>query len=89
MDAHQRRDPGLLHGHAVYGVGGFRGGARVVRDDDELRIRLEFVQHLHEAADVRVVERRVDLVEQTERARLRQENSEQKREGYERSLAAG
>jgi hypothetical protein len=38
--------------------------------------------------DVLVVERSVDFVEQAERARLRQENSEKKRERNERLLAA-
>ena len=49
---------------------------------------LELVEHPHEAADVRVVERRVHLVEQAERARLREEDAEQQRQRDERALAA-
>ena len=46
-------------------------------------------QQLDEAADVRVVERRLDLVEEIERARPREEEREQERDRAERLLAAG
>ena len=58
-----------------------------MRDDDELRARLELVQHAHEAANVRVVEGRVDLVEQAEGAWLGEKDAEQERQGDERPLA--
>src|SRR5687767_11153955 len=62
----QLRDAGLLHGDAVEPVGDLHGLA-VVRDQDELRLVLHAAEHLDEAPDVGVVERRVDLVEQAER----------------------
>ena len=49
---------------------------------------LNSVEHAHEPADVRVVERRVHLVEQAERARLGEEDAEQQRQRDERALAA-
>ena len=49
---------------------------------------LNCVSMRNEPADVGVVQRRVDFVEQTERARLRQENAEQQRQRHERPLAA-
>src|SRR6185437_16062440 len=85
---HDGRYTGLLHGHAVHCVGRFGRGARVVRDYDELRVRLELVQHPHEPADVRVVERRVHLVHETERAWLHQEYPEQERQSDKRPLTA-
>src|SRR5262249_35931678 len=48
--------------------------------------RLELRQHVHEAADVRVVEWRVHLVEETERAGLREEDAEEEGQRDERAL---
>jgi hypothetical protein len=75
-DAHQRRNSRLLHGDAVNGVGRFGGGARVVRDDDELRSVLEPIQHANEMADVLIIERSIDFVKQAEGARLGEKDSE-------------
>src|SRR3990170_5950710 len=63
VHADQRRDTRLLHGHAINGIRCFGSRAWIVRDHDELRVRLELVQHLHEATDVRVVERGIDFVQ--------------------------
>ena len=60
-----------------------------MRDDDELRALGEAAQEPDEAADVRVVERRLDLVEEVERARPREEEREEERQRAERLLAAG
>jgi hypothetical protein len=60
-----------------------------VRYDDELGTVRKAPQELDEAADVRVVERGFDLVQQIERARSREEESEQERDCAERLLAAG
>ena len=60
-----------------------------MRDDDELRPLRELPQQPHEASDVRVVERRLHLVEQVERARPREEEREEERQRAERLLAAG
>ena len=49
---------------------------------------LHAAQHLDEAADVGIVERRVDLVEHAERARLELEHAEHQRDRGERLLAA-
>ena len=69
LDADQGRDAGALHGDAVEHVGDLHR-ALAVRDHDELRVVGHRADRLGEAADVGLVERRVDLVEQAERARL-------------------
>ena len=56
--------------------------------DDELRAVGVAAEQLDEAADVRVVERSLDLVEEVERARPREEEREQERDRAERLLAA-
>src|SRR5262249_8918264 len=58
------------------------------RDDDKLRAVGVLTQQRHEAADVGVVERGLDLVEQVERARARKEEREEERDRSERLLAA-
>src|SRR4051794_28693867 len=82
------RDAVAAHRDAVQHVGGFHR-ALLVRDHDELRAIRVLPQERDEAADVRVVERRLDLVEQIERTRARQEEREQERDRAERLLAAG
>ena len=64
--AYQARDTRLLHRHAIDCVGGFRRRARIVGDDDELRVVLEPVQHPYKVANVLIVEWRVHFVEQAE-----------------------
>jgi hypothetical protein len=59
-----------------------------VRDDDELRTVGVAAEELDEATDVCVVERGLDLVEQVERVRLRQEEREQEGDRAESLLAA-
>src|SRR5262245_7356047 len=88
LDGNQLRNARLLHGNAVQAVGDLHGFA-VVGNNDELRVLLHTAQHLHEPADVGVVERRVDLVEQAERARLVLEHAEHQGDGGQRLLAAG
>src|SRR2546428_12518763 len=61
----------------------------VVRDDQELTPRAELGDHLTEAIHVRVVERRVDLVQDRERARVDLIEREHQRQGCKRSLAGG
>ncbi len=63
--------------------------ARVVRDDDELRALAELLQKLHEAVGVQRIERRVDLIQHAERARLDLEHREQQGECGHRALATG
>src|SRR5213594_554056 len=85
-DADDRRDARLLHRDPVDRVGRLHG-ARIVGDHDELRLILELLQQAHVAPHVRVVERRVYLVEQAERAGAREEDGEQQRHGDEGPLA--
>src|SRR5438309_4197285 len=59
-----------------------------MRDHDELRALAVLPQERDEAADVRVVERRLDLVEQIERTRPREEQGEEERDRTQRLLAA-
>lgn len=61
----------------------------VVRDDEELAAVEEFLEGVHEAADVRVVEGGVELVEHAERRGLDHEDREEERDGRHRALAAG
>src|SRR5580765_6839119 len=64
------RDALLSHRDAVEHVRGFHRPL-LVRHDDELRTVGVASQQLDEAADVRVVERGLDLVQQVEGARAR------------------
>src|SRR5688572_20097995 len=77
-DAHQLADAWLLHGHAVELVRDLHGAARV-GDQHELSLLLQALQHAHEAADVRVVERSIHLVEDAEGRGLVLEDREQQR----------
>ena len=61
----------------------------VVRDDQELALRQKLLQLLDEAADVRVVQGGVELVQHAERSRLDHEDREQERDRRHRALAAG
>src|SRR5262249_31786959 len=83
----QLRHAGLLHRHPVEAVGDLHRLA-VVGDENELGVLLHALEHLDEAADVGVVERRVDLVEQAERARAVLEDGEHQRHRGEGLLAA-
>src|SRR5581483_6182991 len=76
------------HRDAVEDVGGLHR-ALLMRDHDELGAAGEAAEKLDEAADVRVVERGLDLVEQVERAGPGEEQREQERDRAERLLAAG
>ena len=82
------RDPVAAHAHAVERVGGVHR-ALLVRDDDELGAVRVALHELEEAVDVDVVERGLDLVEDVERARPREEDGEHERERHQRLLAAG
>ena len=81
-----RRHTELLHGHTVHRVGGLHR-PRIVRNDDELRIRFELVEQPQEPLHIGVIERCINLVEQTKGAWLGEINSEEKRDSYKRSLA--
>ena len=76
------------HRHAVEDIRGLHRPL-LVRDDDELRAIRVAAQELDEARDVRVVERGLDLVEEVEGARPREEEREEERDRPERLLAAG
>src|SRR5512145_2864486 len=80
------RDARFLHSHAIHGVRRLHRSG-VVRDNDELRLVLELRQQAHIAPDVGVVEGRVYLVQQAERARLCEEDREQQRHRDERALS--
>ena len=60
-----------------------------MRDDDELRAIGVPAQELDEARDVRVVERGLDLVQEVEGTRPREEEREEERDRTERLLASG
>src|SRR5438067_13885185 len=81
-------DAVAAHRDAVEDVGGLHR-ALLVRDHDELRAVGIPAQQLDEAADVRVVQRGLDLVQEIERAGPREEEREEERDRAERLLAAG
>ena len=82
------RDAVGPHRHAVEDIGGLHRPL-LVRHDDELRAIRVAAEELDEARDVRVVERCLDLVEEVEGARPREEEREEERDRAERLLAAG
>ena len=82
------RDAVGAHRHAVEDIRGLHRPL-LVRDDDELRAIGVAAQELDEAGDVRVVERGLDLVEEVEGARPREEEREEERDRAECLLAAG
>ena len=81
------RDAVAAHRDAVQPVGGLHR-ALLVGDHDELRAVGVAAQQRQEAVDVEVVERGLDLVEDVERARPREEHGEQERQRGHRLLAA-
>ena len=58
-------------------------------DDDELGVLRQLVQITGKTAHVAVVQRRLNLVQQTERGRLQILNGEQQRDGGQRFFSAG
>ena len=78
--------PSDAHRHAVEDIGGLHRPF-LMGDDDELRPVRVATQQIDEATDVRVVERRLDLVEEIDGARPREEEGEQERQRAERLLA--
>ena len=77
----------LLHRHAVKHIG-FCNRAFVVRHDDELALLNKSVQHAGEAVDVAFIERRIHLVEDTERTRADHVDREQQRDCRHSALAS-
>ena len=58
----------FFHCHTVKNIG-FRNGAFVVRDDNELALLYEAIEHADKTIDVAFVHRGIHLVENAERAR--------------------
>ena len=54
---------------------------------DELRILLELAKYVHESADVRVIQRGIDFVQNTERTGAALEDRQQQRHGCQRLLS--
>src|SRR6185503_6271409 len=88
IDRDQGREARLLHGDAVEDVSRFHGLA-VVSDDQELGLAGQFPENTEETVDVRVVEGRVDLVQDAERARPEVEDREEQGQPREGPLTAG
>ena len=78
----------FLHRDAVELVGHLHGAA-AVGDDQELRAAAQPVQIVREALDVRLVQSRLDLVQQTERGRLQVLDGKQQCDRGQRLFAAG
>src|SRR6185437_7433485 len=74
-----------MHGHAEK-RGRKLHGRLVVGDEDELHPGRHITHDIAEAADVVLIERRVDLIEQTEGRRVEIEDRENERDGGERLL---
>src|SRR5215212_1106868 len=84
---HDLRDPVAAHAHAVEHVGRVHCPL-LVRDDDELGPVRVPVDEAEEPVYVEIVQRRLDLVEDVERARPSQEYGKHEGERDERLLAA-
>jgi len=84
-DRNDLRDAGLLHRHPVKYVSGLHGSF-VMRNHDELRMITHFTDQAREAADVRVVEWRIHLVQEAERRRVDEEQREDQADGNQRLL---
>ena len=76
VDTDQLGDALLFHGHAVEHVRDL-DRPLVMRDHEELALLCHLDDQLIEAADVRVIERRIDLVEQEEGTRSDLEHGDQ------------
>src|SRR5919197_3692943 len=63
------RDAGAVHAHAVHGVS-FVHRRAVVGDDDKLYLSGELGQQIYEALHIRLVECRVNFVEDAKRSRV-------------------
>ena len=81
-------DAVLPHRDAVEGIRDLHR-ALLVRDDDELRVGAQVFHDREQAAEVGVVERRLHLVHDVERAGARLEDRHQQRDRRERPLATG
>src|SRR4051812_25607236 len=81
-------DAVTAHRDAIERVGDLHG-ALLVRDDDQLRRRLEVGEQVDQPRQVAVVERRLDLVKHVERRRPGPEDRDEEGNGCERPLAAG
>ncbi len=81
------RHAGLVHRHADQLLCELHRRL-VVRDEDELHALRHFLDRVAETSDVVVVERCVDLVQQTERRGIQFEDREHERDGRQRLLAA-
>src|SRR6476646_4288957 len=83
VDGDHSGHAGLVHRHA--GELMHRLHRRlVVSDDDELNASRHLAHDLRETTDVRIVERRIHLVEQAERRRIELEDGEDERDGCQR-----
>src|SRR5215510_10977917 len=78
IDRDQVRETRLLHGHAIEDVSRLHGLA-VVSDDQELSLAGQFPENTEKTMNVRVVEGRVDRVEDAEGDRPKVKDGEQER----------
>ena len=69
IDRHQLTYARFLHCYAVYHINSIHRHF-VVRNDDELAVFRKFSDHVCELPHVRIIERRVHFVENTERCGL-------------------
>ena len=83
-----RGDTVAAHGDAVQRVADLHG-ALLVRDDEQLGVLPELLVDLEQPAEVGVVERRLDLVEDVERRGAGLEERDEERHRHQGPLAAG
>jgi hypothetical protein len=76
IDGHEFTYARFLHGYAIDHIHRTHG-LFVVRYDDELRVVAELLDHLREFANVRIIQRRINLIEDTERRRFDEVDREQ------------
>ena len=87
VDADHAADAPFLHGHAKERVAALHG-ALSVGHDDELGILAELLQVVGKVADIGVIQRGFDLVQNTEGRRLQLQHGEQDRDGRQGTFTA-
>lgn len=85
VDGHHGRNASLLHGDAVQFPRHFHR-VLIVRNDDDLAAFGHFANQIVETVNVRIIEWRIDLIQETVRRRLHQEDGKNQGYGRERLL---
>ncbi len=78
IDRYQFAHARLLHGYTIDHVNSVHGHL-IMRNDDKLAILAELADHVSELANIRIIKRRIHLIQNTEWCRLDQVDGKQQR----------